>query len=854
MNALIEFLNSWGDRCFDFAAPMLWQSSLLIAMVFLIDFALRRKMRAALRYALWMVVLVKLVLPPTLASPSAVSWWLRPNHVSIAPPQKKTVIVRYSDVSTPAPSLPRMEYVAPPPPKLSWQGTVLLSAVGIGALLFGWMAWRWWQITRTLRATTLPSDELTLLLAEARKTVRLRQPIEIRVTLQAMSPAVCGLFRPVVLLPACLTERLYPEQLRAVLLHELIHLKRRDVWMNCAQTLLQIVYWWHPLLWIANARIRRVREEAVDDAVMLALRSEADIYAPTLLEVAKLAFSRPLASLGIVGILESKNALRQRIERLLNFTAPRKAGLSILSLLAIAAFSAIAVPMGEARAPSQEQKSDVVNTNRVRQLIATKIQNGRMLYQLGKLDEAEVELHRALELSPTNDAASYYLALIQQARMPKATNSSATEKHEHSIEHSDSQFTSAAPKPHGSRQAIIEKLSTIRLDTVQFDNLPLGDVLRTLNAQAKMTDPEKKGIEFVMHPDLASVVIRMKAPLNNVPLLVVLDALVTGADKRITYSLLTNGVQFLDKVAEPSALQARIFKIDSETFLRELERVSRDPAIYGSPKAMQFALPEWLSKNGVDLTPPKTVFYSDTQGALYVRATVEELDRIEQALVALKPLLPQINLRAQFVEVDSDAWVATLFLLNSTNSVVPSAKSFTSLITEEQKAKLKKQLEKSGKADLLNDGQVTTLNGREAEFSVSNAKTVVIASAFQGQTNATPVTTNMSFGPMLDVVPTIGKDGSTIALTITAKATEFLGYLDPQVPKYRKREISTSATMHDGQTLVLGGFPEQTFALMPDGSAQQSQGPESKKQLLVLITATLVTPTGDRAHGLRKAP
>ena len=114
-----------------------------------------------------------------------------------------------------------------------------------------------------------------------------------------------------------------------MLLHEVFHLRRKDVWVNCAQALLQIVYWWHPLLWIANARIRRVREEAVDDAVMLALRDEADSYAPTLLEVAKLAFRRPLLSLGLVGIMESRSALRQRIERLVDFRAPRNAGLTL---------------------------------------------------------------------------------------------------------------------------------------------------------------------------------------------------------------------------------------------------------------------------------------------------------------------------------------------------------------------------------------------------------------------------------------------------------------------------------------------------------------------------------------------
>ena len=66
---------------------------------------------------------------------------------------------------------------------------------------------------------------------------------------------------------------------------------------------------------------------------MLALRDDAETYAPTLLEVAKLALHRPLASLGLVGILESRSALRQRIERLVDFHPPRKAGLTVVIAL-----------------------------------------------------------------------------------------------------------------------------------------------------------------------------------------------------------------------------------------------------------------------------------------------------------------------------------------------------------------------------------------------------------------------------------------------------------------------------------------------------------------------------------------
>ena len=69
MTTFIETLNLWGDYFLKFAWPVLWQSSLLIAIIFVLEFALRRKIRTAIRYALWLMVLVKLLLPPSLALP-----------------------------------------------------------------------------------------------------------------------------------------------------------------------------------------------------------------------------------------------------------------------------------------------------------------------------------------------------------------------------------------------------------------------------------------------------------------------------------------------------------------------------------------------------------------------------------------------------------------------------------------------------------------------------------------------------------------------------------------------------------------------------------------------------------------
>jgi beta-lactamase regulating signal transducer with metallopeptidase domain len=355
MNSLIETLNQFGGQFLHFAWPMLWQSSLLIAFIFALDMLLARKIRASIRYGLWMVVLVKLLLPPTLALPTGAAWWLTQAKPAINAPIAPHYVVTYGK-TTQQPDLaphtiPIPEAASAP---LSSAGWALLVSCAVSLALLLWLTKNWWQVTRKVRGANA-SDELADALANARSLVGLRSCVRLKVVEDRMSPAVCGLIGPVILLPRTLLDNISAAQLRAVLLHELFHLRRRDVWVNCAQAFLQMAYWWHPLLWFANARIRRVREEAVDDAVMLALREDAETYAPTLLEVAKLAFQRPLMSLGLVGIMESRSALRQRIERLVDFHAPRKAGLTFASLFGIFVFSAVALPMGKAPTPAAKQ-------------------------------------------------------------------------------------------------------------------------------------------------------------------------------------------------------------------------------------------------------------------------------------------------------------------------------------------------------------------------------------------------------------------------------------------------------------------------------------------------------------------
>jgi beta-lactamase regulating signal transducer with metallopeptidase domain len=148
--------------------------------------------------------------------------------------------------------------------------------------------------------------------------------VHLRVSADATSPMVCGLLRPVILVPHSLAVSLGSRHLRSVLLHELAHIKRGDLGLNLVQTLLQIAYFYNPLLWLVNSVIRTVREQAVDENVLLTVGEKAPWYPETLTNVAELDLKDPGPGLSLVGVVESKSTLVSRIKHILNRPRLRK--------------------------------------------------------------------------------------------------------------------------------------------------------------------------------------------------------------------------------------------------------------------------------------------------------------------------------------------------------------------------------------------------------------------------------------------------------------------------------------------------------------------------------------------------
>jgi hypothetical protein len=147
---------------------------------------------------------------------------------------------------------------------------------------------------------------------------------------------------------------------------------------------------------------------------------------------------------------------------------------------------------------------------------ATLAQDGRVLYEMGKFDEAQVKLELAMKLDPDNQAAFYYLNLIKEAKYSRQSEQHTidTKTRMNDVEkqwvlpvndnlpnvsnpYADTNLIYTGP----GRQTIMNKLDRIHLDSVSYDGLPLSEVLRSLSEQTRLRDPERKGINFLIDPN-----------------------------------------------------------------------------------------------------------------------------------------------------------------------------------------------------------------------------------------------------------------------------------------------------------------------------------------------------------------
>lgn len=172
-----------------------------------------------------------------------------------------------------------------------------------------------------------------------------------------------GLMRPMVLLPLAWMTEISPDVLEAVLAHELAHVKRRDLWVNFFQRVMETIFFYHPAVWLISAEIRRERESCCDELAIAATGERLD-YAKSLHEVAsrQIAGGPPVLAIPFLG--QRTGELLTRVRRVLTATSPQPgerswtAGLMlVVAPLCLCAIFAIVFPQTNSTVKAEDKSS-----------------------------------------------------------------------------------------------------------------------------------------------------------------------------------------------------------------------------------------------------------------------------------------------------------------------------------------------------------------------------------------------------------------------------------------------------------------------------------------------------------------
>ena len=225
-------------------------------------------------------------------------------------------------------------------------------------ILFVWLAGGLFTISRLMRDTyrfgrfaklaKKAPESLNAEVALVAGRMGLRTP-GVRMLAGLASPVMWCVGRPVLLWPADLDKQVTGEGRRAVIAHELAHLRRRDHWVRWLEMMVAVVHWWNPVFWLARQRLRADAELACDQ--WATTQADRRTYAEALLAVCMFQpRRRPAAAVGVLG--EGKREMQERLTQIMRMSSPNRAAFAAKLFVVLFGLASIpALTLGQAPAP-----------------------------------------------------------------------------------------------------------------------------------------------------------------------------------------------------------------------------------------------------------------------------------------------------------------------------------------------------------------------------------------------------------------------------------------------------------------------------------------------------------------------
>ncbi len=310
--------------------------SVLFGILVLVHRLLGKRLSAVWQYALWMVVLVKLVIPFGWESAwSPMGWFTRPPDPAavveeivadpvtgpmpvidplITPDNGEPAVVQEAGI----PEMPSVnnETAAPLAARsLTWAEWAMIIWGAGAAVTAGWLLLCLYHVRgRLLRRRSQVPISVQRVFAACRQELGIRRRISIRMQAAISVPAITGVLRPVLILPANL-ETGDEETLRHIILHELTHYKNGDLVMIQIMNVLNVLYWFNPLVWLCFRLMRKDMETICDQRVLgMTARERQSGYVAMLLRFASATPGRRMCA--AMSVNDGRADMEERIRNM----------------------------------------------------------------------------------------------------------------------------------------------------------------------------------------------------------------------------------------------------------------------------------------------------------------------------------------------------------------------------------------------------------------------------------------------------------------------------------------------------------------------------------------------------------
>jgi len=317
-----------------YAGLSLIHGTALAVITWLLSVTILRRSRPAIHAFLWTLVLIKFFVPPIFPGEMALSGWISntatrivaTQNANIQPPNV-SIAERQSDID----GLNR----APGSPSL--MQSLVFCYLALVIILTARTIRTFTRAKRVLRTLRPAPSKVIGEVTDLARRLGLKHVPDVRIIYAYTTPYVFGLMRPVLVLPQCLLEMRQVSERRSLILHELAHIRRKDVAIRYLQMVASICFFFYPpILWISR-RVEHFSEMACDHwAVAISDIDPAD-YAGALVKVIR-EMSRPLRPQSGLALIGRVRLLEQRMRAVFDNGINRRPGVSLHLKLILASW------------------------------------------------------------------------------------------------------------------------------------------------------------------------------------------------------------------------------------------------------------------------------------------------------------------------------------------------------------------------------------------------------------------------------------------------------------------------------------------------------------------------------------